>query len=294
MKYIDFKKLCESILSEEIDKHNLNIKSYSFGRLSYYNSSYFKEGLNRLINTRGENGLRLTSLYCKVLLSPIMNTGYFSYDDDTLVIFLNDIVDINFSNDIVDLLRNVYHELYHAIDHRNIDDGYYEINYNVFASSIDHFLRDHYVGHFLKYKFTRKGYDSCMFEILADIYATKKVDEFIKANPDMYDYNVSKLNKYKQKCYDRYIAYDLTKRLDFIIKNYNDIKKCSDFDDSIFKLFLDENGHFKSLEELNLDERIKALDFKIVNAFMNTNAFRNGSSLRNNELQNDIEESKHK
>ncbi len=292
MKYLEAKNLCDIILKDEIRKHNLDIKGYSFGRIGYYNSDYFKNEIKKIASKKTE--LTFGSTY-RLFVLPFTNKGYFAYNDGILVVFLNDIVDINFSHDAIDILRTVYHEIYHAIDNRNIKAGYYDLSYNVFASSVDRFLRNHYVSYLLKYKFTKKGHDTCMFEILADVYALKKTEEFINSNPNSYKYNISKLEAYKRNCYNNYFAYDLPKRLDFIIKNYGDIKKCSDFDDSIFKFFLDENGHFRNINKLNFDERIKTLDCKIVNAFMSTNAFKQDSYSRNNgELQNRIEERSHK
>lgn len=272
MKYLEAKALCDNVLKDEISKHNLDIESYSFGRLSYYNSTYFKENIKKM------NKLSLSLVY-RFFAGPLINTGYFAYTDDTLVVFLNNIIGIDFSCSAVDILRTSYHEIYHAIDHRNIRKGYYDLNYNIFASSIDRFLRDHYIGHFLKYKFTRKGHDTCMFEILADVYAVKEAEEFIKRNPHSYKYEYFKLERYKHRCYKNYMNYDLSKRLDFIIKNYIHIKKCSDFDDSVFSIFLNADGTIKSLNVIRDDKRINDIDKKIISAFLNTKAFNNQFSL---------------
>lgn len=329
MKYEEMKKICQNILSEEMQSHNLKTTSYVFGKLTYYNSNYFKNKfMNSLSLTKRDHHIvknRITTIIegiknfyttLNFITIPFNVKGFYNDTDDAIIIFINNYDQLPFPSNIyaqlflgrktkiTNLLVATYHEIYHAIDW-NKSNGFDIGNYDQFACDIERF-KDKYmqdsskiisiIDNF-KYMHNTKYHDSFMYEILANQYGIRKTKEFIMKNPNAYDYNLDYLNKLEQRYNEQYNNYNLSKNLDVIIDNYNILlKKILNFDKRLFEIFLNDNGTFKDIKTSLLDERLKFIDKRILQAFYNTQAFINNVQIQmtiNPNYITQIEENEH-
>lgn len=277
MEYYEAKFFCQNILEKEIKNLNLEIKPFIFGRLSYFNEKHFKDEfkynlmiIDDLYNYSLKEKINSFINVLKILSFPVQANGVYRNQKKSLIVFANDIGHPILKNNIVQLLKTTYHELYHAIYFNTKQKGFKFNDFNSFACDLEQFLMKHNIGTPLRYLY---NHDSFMFEILANIYGVKKTEEYISQNPNAHNYDLKKLKKIKQK-YDRqYDNYNLSKILDDIIKNYKSALKCKDFDKSFFEIFLNEDGTFKNLNSSFLNEKINQIDKRIIDAFLNTNSF---------------------
>ncbi|MDO4962870.1 MAG: hypothetical protein Q4E75_02050 [bacterium] len=271
MKIEDKRQIINSIMEQEIQENDLNISSFSFGRLGYYNSYYFWNKLkaNKLYNPA--QILTLSAL-------PFLN-GVSRKKSKEIVVFYNDIPTPFFEDSIVRLLKTTYHELYHALDDAREND----YSFDMFANTCDRFIVSHSPIDSIKYFLTSKGHDSFMFEILANNYGIKRAEEYIeKNNISINNYEKNKLQKLKQKYELQYQNYDLTKRLDMIINDYKVCLNCKDFDNKIFSLFLNDDSSVKNLNKVFIDENVLSLDTRILKSFLKSKKIK--ESLNNIKL----------
>ena len=122
-----------------------------------------------------------------------------------------------------------------------------------------------------------------MFEILANLYSVKRVEEliqYIEITPysniiNNNDYK--KLQHQKEKYSRQYENYDLSERLDIMIRQYKKFRAEKSFekyiDWSIFEIFMNEDGTFKNVKDIVLNDRFYELDQKIIISFFKTKSF---------------------
>lgn len=215
-------------------------------------------------------------------ISPLLCSGY--YDNDIIVIFLDDypFAFLNPYISFVNCVSTIYHESYHAMDYARAKEHKRTNEYNNFASDVDKVLKC-YFPLAIKYLVSTKGHDSFMFEILANLYSVKRVEEliqYIEITPysniiNNNDYK--KLKYWKEKYSRQYENYDLSERLNIIIKQYKKFRAEKHFekyiDWSIFEIFMNEDGTLKNVKEILLNERFYELDQKIVISFFKTKSF---------------------
>ena len=273
MNFYEAKFLCDYILQKEIKNNNLNVKPYTFGVISYYNQEYFKSKIrtNSFVLKHPDFSLKekIKNFISATKYSLLPSyKGIYSDSDNSIVIFIDNLIVLpKMKINIIDLLKTTYHEIYHAIDFKNKTESFDFNNYDKFSCDLERFLSKHYTAMPFKYLF---NHDSFMIEILANKYGIEKTIQYIKENPLNYTYDINRLSKLKNKYDKQYNNYNLSKYLDIIIKNYKDVKKCKDFDDTIFTIFINEDGTIKSLNEVLVDPKVKEIDKKIFSAFLNT------------------------
>lgn len=304
MKYEEMKTICSSILSEEIKKNNLKTTSYVFGKLTYYNSGYFRQKLVNSVSTSSDKKYnKFTTLIKQIknipemletIEAPFRCRAFYSNGDDTIVIFIKSYDKIKYlypinvyakvffgkETNITNLLISTYHELYHAIDWSN-SNGFDISSYDQFACDIERVTGRivssdwEYLKKRQKYMLDSKYHDSFMYEILANKYAVMKTEEFIKQNPTTYDYDYTLLNREKQKCLELYNNYNLSDNLDIIISNYKMLlEQIPNFDKRLFEIFLNDDGTFKDIRNCITNERLLSIDERILKAFYNTTLFK--------------------
>lgn len=275
MRYEDIKKICDIILRKEISDNKLNVNGYSFGRIRYYNSEFFRNKMKYSFKTS-----LFDFYFC--FISPLCCNGY--YDSDIVVIFLDD-YPFAFLNPYISFINGVstiYHESYHAIDYARAKAHERTNEYNNFASDVDKVLKC-YFPFAIKYLASKKIHDSFMFEILANLYSVKRVEEliqYIEITPysniiNNNDYK--KLQHQKEKYSRQYENYDLSERLDIMIRQYKKFRAEKSFekyiDWSIFEIFMNEDGTFKNVKDIVLNDRFYELDQKIIISFFKTKSF---------------------
>lgn len=260
------KEIISTIMKSEIEQNNLNISSYCFGRINFFNTSYFKKKL------KSSNPYKIIQL----ISLPLFN-GVFRPKSKELIVFYNDVSTPLFNDSIIRFLKTTYHELYHALD--DTIDKAKNISYENFANQCDRFIISHSPIEMLKYVMTPQGHDSFMFEILANLYAIDKTEEYIKNNNiQCSDNEITKFNKLKNKYHTQYQNYNLTKRLNIIISEYKSCLNCKDFNKDLFELFLNENGTVKDINIIFSNETVLNLDPKILLAFIKTNTIKKAIS----------------
>lgn len=289
MEYYKAKNLIQKLLEEECKKEKIDISVFSLGRLSYFNSSYFKSAIKKdlkLICSKKAMGKQIASFSeaLILLMLPLHSGGFYNYKDQSLVVFLNDVGIPIISNNILMLLYTAYHELYHAIYHAHKKSFFDSSNFNQFACNLEDFLQEHCLEINVKYLFQ---HDSFMSEILASQYGIAKTGEYINNHPNEHFYNIQKLNRLKKRFQKKYQNYNLSLFLEIIIQAYPDCLKIEDFDKSFFSLFLNDDGTFKDINSLT-SSQFQHIDPRIINAFLNTPSF-----LRAQKNQTFVEEENH-
>ncbi len=266
--------IINSIMINEIRENNLDTKFYSCCRINYYNSDFFKK-----IQKDKKNN-RIVKL--GNLIIPLISGGFHAkHNDETDIIVFLDKIDIvpGFSLPLISLLKVTYHELYHALQDKELNSTSTDISYNLFASQCDMFICSNESINFLKYYFTRSGHDAQMFEILANLHGAKKTEEYLQNNNIKINFlEKLKLERKKKKHQYQYQNYDLTKRLNLIIDNYDKCIKNDKFNKTIFELFLNEDGTVKDINTIFSNENILNIDPKILLAFIKTNAIKKAIS----------------
>lgn len=263
--------IINSIMMNEIKDNNLDINFYSCTRIQYFNSSF----LRRIINNNNAS----TKLKLMKILAPLNSSGFFYSQDEErdIIIFLDKLSTIpGFSLPISRLLKNTYHELYHALQHKELNTPQENISFDLFASKCDIFLCSCQDSDFLKYYFSQETHDSQMFEILANLYGAKKTEEYLLGNNiPLTTKEIEQFNKQKEKYQQQYQNYDLTSRLNIILENYKKCIESKNFDKSIFELFVNDDGTLKDLNSVFSNEMVLNLDPRILIAFLKTDLIKN-------------------
>lgn len=264
--------IINSIMINEIRENNLDTRFYSCCRINYYNSDFFNK-------IKKDNNRIVKLVY---LINPLISSGFHAkHNGETDIIVFLDKIDIvpGLSLPLVSLLKTTYHELYHALQSKELNSLSIDISYDLFASQCDMFICSNESTNFLKYYFTNSGHDSQMFEILANLHGVKKTEKYLQnKNIKINFLEKMKLDRQKQKYQYQYQNYNLTKRINLIIDNYDKCIKIDKFNKTIFELFLNENGTVKDINIIFSNENILKLNPKILLAFIKADAIKKAIS----------------
>lgn len=265
--------IINSIMQGEVEKYNLDINCYSCCKIKYHNSNFFK----KLFSDKKTS----TIVKFKKTLRYLKSSAFFHNNNEsnekTIMVFLDNFLT---QKSITQLMKNTYHELYHAMQDNELNKNQKNITFDLFASKCDMLICSTQSGNSLKYYFSQQFHDSQMFEILANIHGVKKTLEHLQNNQE-FEVSASEIEKLKQLLNtheNQYKKYDLTKRLDYIIINYEKLKSNENFDNTIFKLFINEDGTIKNINEIFSNTETLALDPRILISFLRTNAIKNNIS----------------
>lgn len=277
MEYYEAKFLCQNLLERETRNLELKTKTYTFGKLSYYNENYFKEALSKnvkIVMDREEKSIpkkisRILNTF-QMFIFPFYAGGAYHKQENSLIVFIDDVGIPILKNEPVSLLKRVYHELYHAFYNKNKKEGFPLDDFHSFACNLEYFMMSCHTETFMRYLYS---HNSFLFEILADKYAVERTQEYITQNPNAYNYNLRKLARMRKKSDNQYNNYDLSKLLDTIIRDYPEASKIEGFDNHLFEIFLNEDGTFKDITESLTDERLATIDKRILFSFFNTKSF---------------------
>lgn len=287
MRYLEAKSFFQDLLEKECRKNNLDISIFSTGRLSYFNSEFFKKEIKRNLNLiRSKNSiinlLRGTIDSIHLLILPMYANGNFNTKSNSLIVFLNDVGSPILNNDITRLLYTTYHELHHALYYKQKKEKFDTGNFERFACDLESFLLRHSPEVNAKYYFQ---HDNFMLEILASQYGIIKAEEYIAENPNTHHYNIDKLNRLKKHFQKKRKNYDLSYYLEIIIQSYSDCLRIKGFDKSLFELFLNDNGSFKDIANIS-NEQLQQINPKIISEFTKTLSFQ--KAIREQALQTNV------
>ena len=198
-------EIVKSILAEEIQKNNLNVDFAVPCRITYYG----KQILNRLKN----KSLKFSNI--KSIFGEMIKWNGLCSSKEIVVFSDESIAYFCEPRSLVQMIYVAYHELYHAMQDKQIKDKDYPISYNLFASVCDKIFisticNEQYVG-------STEFHNARMHEILADLYAINKTREYLQKN-NMYDSSAEAfLKRQEEYCKNRYENYDLTGTLNLML-----------------------------------------------------------------------------
>lgn len=264
--YNKVKEICNDILKKASNKYNIDINAYIVGSIEFYKTDFYKNNL-KLCN----------SIIDKIVLStiPYNTVGLYESRDKSLVIYIHKYKFMP-SNNITKVLFVLYHELFHSIQNKELDNKDYNWNnYYDFICQLERFAKKNIYSEIRRYD---KEHDSFMFETLADIFGMINTKKYLEQN------NIKPDNRFIDKIDDninnRMNDYDQTYLIDIIIKEYKFIKNNRDFKTHNFDIFLTKEGVPKDKEEILKDKRINKIDKTIVEAFFNSKSFNKKPNIR--------------
>lgn len=260
------KDIIDSILKKEIEENNLDIKYYSLYRINYYNSDSFKSEQKKLINKIDK---KLNIIF------PFKANARFDNVRNEIIIFLDKICIIpGISRSLISLLKTAYHELFHAIQQKEMKN-LTNISYDLFASICDDIILVHPKFNNLNNYDNPEYHDSLMAEILANLYGVKKTKEYLKNNNIVCKpYEIEQLEEESNLYKSQYINYDLTKRLNLIISEYKKGIKIGFLKKAIFELFLNDDASVKNINIIFSNNKVLELDPKILIALIKTDVLK--------------------
>ena len=264
--------IINSIMMQEIKKNELNTDFYSCCRIKYYNSNFFKQSIK---NKEVDKTTKFRNL-----ILPLKSGGFYSSKNNEIIVFLDkkDMIPGQVLP-LAKLLEVTYHELYHAIQTKELDIPSKNMSYDLFASQCDIFICGIQTDNLLKYYFSKEGHDAQMFVILANLHGAIKTEEYLENNKiKINEADKKRIETKKQINQELYQNYNLTKRLNVIIDNYNECIKYDNFNTTIFDLFINKDGSVKDINISFSNGNVLNLDPKILLAFIKTNAIKKAIS----------------
>lgn len=251
-------EIINSIMQEYIERYNVDAEFYSFCRINYFNSSFFKKCKEKSLSMKLEK-----------IAMPFRFSGLCKHSKGhtDIIVFLNDGFILGKPIPLVRLLHTTYHEIHHMLYRRDA------ANYDGFACLCDSLItKTSWLDRF-KYFFTHKGHEEKMYEILADIHAVEDTKRYYKDNNiELNAHDLNWLDSYENYNKKRYDDYDLSSRIDKIINNFSYYTKNGAFPGYIvFRLFLNEDGSVKSINEIfSKDSDVLRLHSRLLVSFIKT------------------------
>lgn len=266
-------EIVKSILAEEIQKNNLNVDFAVSCRIAYYS----KEILNKLKN----KSLKFSNI--KSVFGEMNKwNGLCSskeivvFSDESLAYFCE-------PRPLVQMISVAYHELYHAIQNKEIKNTKQTISYDLFSSICDNVLVHHTDENLNKYNFSAKEHNSPMFEILANLYSVKKTEEYLKhSNIEIKPNEIEFLKNMEKMCKMQYENYDLTKRLNIILSEYKKGIAIGFLKPLVFEMFINDDGTIKDVNTIFSNEIVLGIDPRILLAFIKTDKMK--EAIKNTQL----------
>ena len=256
----------KSIIKKESDEHNLNLK---FVNISI--SDKVKEVLKN-------NNIKLYRIldWINAIIDYRMLRKCFAYYDEYLntINFITDKKIIIKKSDYynkINLIESAYHEVFHAIDKKRIDDFYQNdidvrrISFDYFFSIVESLIWNNY-DVIIRYDL---DHDSFISEIQADLYGVEKAisNNRFKAD-DIYKLLIVKDNAEKE-----YRRYDTNFFINAFFKYYRgNWYKDKRLNKTIFSIFY-EGDKYRTLEEIFRNDKIGCVDNRIVAAIITSDSF---------------------
>ena len=256
----------KSIIKKESDEHNLNLK---FINISLSDSVKEIFEFHKIKLYKSEHWIEAFKIYRSV-------KKCFAYYDDQLnsVNFITDKKIIIKSLDKykkLKLIHTAYHEAFHAIDKKRVDDFYQKdldvnsIGFDYFFSILEALLWD--VDEVSKRY--HANHDGFIIEIQADLYGVEKAisNNRFKAD-DIYKLLIVKDNAEKE-----YRRYDTNFFINAFFKYYRgNWYKDKRLNKTIFSIFY-EGDKYKTLEEIFRNDKIGCVDNRIVASIITSDSF---------------------
>lgn len=271
----------KSIIKKESDEHNLNLK---FVNISI--SDKVKEVLKN-------NNIKLYRIldWINAIIDYRMLRKCFAYYDEYLntINFITDKKIIIKKSDYynkINLIESVYHEVFHAIDKKRIDDFYQNdidvsrIGFDYFFSIVESLIWNNY-DVIIRYDL---DHDSFISEIQADLYGVEKA---ISNNRFLSD-DICKLLEIKNNAEKQYEKYDTNFFINELYQYYQEKwDKDERLNKRIFSMFYEE-GDYKTLDEIVNHDEIKCVDARIVAAIVTSDSFMESIINKNYHISDDI------
>ena len=245
------KKLVYKILSEEIKEYNIEVEHLTLTPLENV-INIILTGLKKNPRNLNEIIIVLEDIIDELQLNKT-NDAYYTNGINRLKVLIKRAPNISENQYIWSLIINIYHEFKHAIIAKLIKKPYIITKEDLYYALEDVInpLSDFYITY----------HDDFYEEIMANNYATKKAELFLKTNKQ---YNVLyqkltttiELEKLFHQIF--YRNYNFRLMLNEISKNIKEnIKEINLYPNDetleIVRIMYNENGKFKPLEELSLN-----------------------------------------
>lgn len=270
----EMKRISDEIINNEAKKYNVKINTFAITNVEYFKKHVFNNPLN-LVKTIHKAALPLYA-------------GGFNDKKGNTVIFLSNI-DKSFKikeDKIYRLAQASYHEIRHSVQ-----ETFSDYSYEGFISKIEHYLikcGNPYVAKHDKYS----------FEIGANLYGTMKAKEYLEKNyPDLYEKRKEKIEKeYNEYKYD-YLTYDFNDTIESFFKTTKITSKIPNISNLAFKIpketdvspvlsiFKNNDGTFKSMNEIINNENFNKIDPRITNAIFSSKSFLQSITLENLSIE---------
>lgn len=243
------KKLVYRILKEEMKEYNVEVEVLALTPIENV-INIILTGLNNHSKKLNEIIIVLEDIIDELHLNKI-NEAYYMTKINRLKILLKREPNISEKQYIWSLLINIYHEFKHAIIAKLIKKPYIETKEELYYALED--VISPLSNFFITY------HDDFYEEIMANNYATKKAELFLKENKEykkLYQELATTIGLEKLFHQIFYRNYNFRLMLNEITKNIKEnIKEITlypnDITLEIVRILYDENGNFKSLEELS-------------------------------------------
>lgn len=147
-----------------------------------------------------------------------------------------------------------FHEVRHAIQLK-FDD----FSYEKFLYDVENIFRENHLNHY----YHNNNHELYSFEIGADLYAITKTIKLMKEiYPKAYEKEKKYIEDMREKIEDNYFLYDAYYYITYL---YNDIKNNKKVpDNKVLKIFFNEDGSLKRMDEIIQNENFEKLDKRIV------------------------------
>ena len=271
----------KSIIKKESDEHNLNLKFISislsdsvkelfeYHKIKLYKSKHWKEAFSIYRNVKK----------CFAYYDDQFNSVNFITDKKLIIKRLDKYKKLK-------LIHTAYHEVFHAIDNKRIDDFYQKdmnvssIGFDYFFSIIEAILWD--IDEVSKRY--NSNHDGFICEIQADLYGVEKAISNNRFHAD----DIYKLLLIKDNAEKEYKKYDTNFFINIFYKRYKDNwDKDERLNKRIFSMFYEE-GDYKTLDEIVNHDEIKCVDARIVAAIITSDSFMESIINKNYHISDDI------
>lgn len=244
-------KQVKEMLQEEVSTRGVDI--IIVNKLKYYRSDFFKNNIKT-------KKLKEKITYIKY---PFIYSGLYSEESNLIIIFINNCKTtptINIKNeftthDIINTIRILYHEIKHLTQSRERYSG--PMTTVEFIYEMEDVLTNY------NPKYYDSKHDDFFIEIEANVYATYKLNEFVSNNNILDKGELRFIEKLQNKYKNRLNKYNFYKQFSEFIKCCDKYKLYKNATNRVIKMIYDEEGNFKSLKEIILDQEFNKLDIKI-------------------------------
>ena len=287
-KIEEVKEMFTKIIQEEEKENNIKINGNLFTIAEYYKSEILKRKL-KITNPKK---------LLRTLTAPLNLKGWYSIEDKEIIVIINGLyerLEVYLENDLIYLLRVIYHEIRHRYQIEKMKDTN---KYKNFFISVERAIIYNEPSYY------RLNWENFLIEIDANQDAIEKTEEYLKRKEAISREGLKIIKEIKKTTEQRYNLYDpvsIYEQFNFIlqkkIKNY--IKDSNTpLDDSIIELnsnidsesynnlkrtlslIYSQDGSYKSIKEITAE---KSIDNNIINIIFCTKSFLKSIKLNNLE-----------